>query len=267
MNIDLIAKTIKDKIGTPDIAIILGSGLGGLSDEIDDKIIIEYKDLPDFPKSNVEGHKGRFVSGVLSGKKVLCQDGRLHYYEGHDIKNVVVPIRVFGFLGIKNLIISNASGGVNKDFNAGDLMIIRDHINFTGINPLIGPNDERFGVRFPDMGEAYSRELITIAKKAAENLSIPYKEGVYTFLTGPSYETPAEVRAIRVMGGDAVGMSTVPEVIVANHQGMKVLGISSISNLAADLSNEEITHEMVLKIADSVTIKFIPWIKEIIRLV
>lgn len=267
MNIELIAQTIKEKIDTPDLAIILGSGLGGLSCEIEEKIIIEYNDLPGFPKSNVEGHKGRFVYGKLSGKKVLCQDGRLHYYEGHSMEEVVMPIRVFGLIGIKNLILSNASGGVNKNFMAGDLMIIRDHINFTGLNPLIGPNDERFGVRFPDMGEAYSRELIKIAKDAAKSLDIPYQEGVYTFLTGPSYETPAEVSAIRVMGGDAVGMSTVPEVIVARHQGMKVLGISSISNLAADLSNEEITHEMVLKIADAAKKKFIPWVKEIIKLI
>ena len=257
-----IRERIKD---IPDVAVVLGSGLGDLSSEIEEPVIIPYGEIPDYPLSNVKGHNGRVVYGKHSGKKVICEDGRLHYYEGHSMEKVVLPIRLFGALGIKNLILSNASGGVNRDFKAGDLMIIRDHLNFTGINPLVGENDDSIGPRFPDLGDAYCEELRNLAKRAAQRLEIDYREGVYAFLTGPSYETPAEVSAIRIMGGDAVGMSTVPEVIVAVHQGMRVLGISSISNLAADLSKTPITHDMVLKVADSVKAKFVPLVKEIIR--
>ena len=194
----------------PRIALILGSGLGELAEEAEDKRVIEYKEIPGFPVSTVQGHKGRLVFGKMGGKRVVFMQGRFHYYEGYNMKEVAFPIWVFNFLGIKKLIVTNAAGGINTSFKPGDLMIIKDHINYTNNNPLIGPNLEALGPRFPDMSAAYSKELIEIVRECAYSNGIRLQEGNYLFLTGPSYETPAEIRAFRILGADAVGMSTVP---------------------------------------------------------
>jgi purine-nucleoside phosphorylase len=223
---------------TPEIGLILGSGLGVLADEIENPVRIPYSDIPEFPVSTVEGHAGQLVLGDLAGKKVVAMQGRFHFYEGYSMEKVTFPVRVMKLLGIEKLIVTNAAGGVNEEFEPGDLMIITDHINYTGTNPLIGANDERFGPRFPDMSEAYNKELNAKATKIATDLGILVKEGVYVGFSGPTYETPAEIRFARNMGGDAVGMSTVPEVIVARHSGIKVLGISCITNMASGILDQ-----------------------------
>lgn len=240
---------IKSKIsGEYDIGIILGSGLGSLGEKINDPEYVDYADIPGFPVSTAPGHVGRFVFGTLAGKKVMCMQGRIHLYEGYRPESIVMPIRVMRLMGVCKLIVTNAAGGINEGFDVGDIMLITDHINFTGNNCLIGKNDDRFGVRFPDMSYAYSPELRSIAENSAKSLGIKLQKGVYVGCTGPSYETPAEIRAFRVLGADAVGMSTVQEVIAANHCGMKVLGFSLISNKAAGLSGERLTEEEVLLI-------------------
>lgn len=240
---------IESKIsGTYDIGIILGSGLGSLGEKINNAEYVNYADIPGFPVSTAPGHVGRFVFGTLAGKRVMCMQGRIHLYEGYRPESIVMPIRVMRLMGVSNLIVTNAAGGINEKFDVGDIMLITDHINFTGTNCLIGKNDDRFGVRFPDMSFAYSPELRAIAEKSAESLDIKLQKGVYVGCTGPSYETPAEIRAFRVLGADAVGMSTVQEVIAANHCGMRVLGFSLISNKAAGLSGERLTEEEVLLI-------------------
>ncbi|HIF14280.1 MAG TPA: purine-nucleoside phosphorylase, partial [Bacteroidetes bacterium] len=209
----------------PEIGLILGSGLGVLADEIIDPVCIPYGDIPSFPVSTVEGHSGQLVIGKLEGKTVLAMQGRFHYYEGYSMQEITIPVRVMSKLGIKKMIITNAAGGVNESFKAGDLMIINDHINFSGDNPLIGPNLDEFGPRFPDMSSPYNEELIRVLKNVAKQQNISLKEGVYFYSQGPSYETPSEVNMARICGADAVGMSTVPEVIVGVHAGMKILGI------------------------------------------
>lgn len=215
--------------GEPQIAIILGSGLGSLADQIEDPIVVPYAEIPHFVRSTAVGHKGNFICGRLGGKTVLAMQGRFHYYEGYTMQQVTFPVRVMKLLGVQNLLVSNAAGGINPSFKLGDLMIIRDHINMLP-NPLIGPNNADFGTRFPDMTRAYDREWIRLMEEVADQLSIPVKKGVYVGLTGPSFETPAEYAFYGKVGGDAIGMSTVPEVIVARHAGMRVFGMSVITN-------------------------------------
>ena len=256
---DLKAKVIesvefinqKSKI-KPKIAIILGTGLGRLAENIKGKEIIPYSEIPNFPISTVQSHSGNLVLGKLGNKEVVAMQGRFHYYEGYNLKEVTFPVRVMKKLGADIIIISNAAGGMNRFFKRGDLMLITDHINLFGDNPLIGPNDEELGPRFPDMSEAYSQQLIKLAKKIALKEKIRLREGVYAGLTGPTLETPAEYRFLISIGADAVGMSTVPEVIVANHMGMKVLGISCITDLAIDGVIVKTALEKILKTASDV---------------
>ncbi|MCH5170469.1 MAG: purine-nucleoside phosphorylase [Oscillospiraceae bacterium] len=247
--VEKAAEFIKSKIdGDYEIGIICGSGLGGLCDKVENPIYVNYADIPNFPVSTAPGHIGRFVFGVLSGKKVVCMQGRVHYYEGYSPESVVMPVRVMKLLGVKKLIVTNAAGGINESFNVGDIMLITDHINFTGTNPLIGKNDDRFGVRFPDMSFAYSPFLRETAIKCAEKMKLNLREGVYLGCSGPSYETPAEIRAFRTLGADTVGMSTVMEVIAANHCKMEVLGFSLVANKAAGMSGNRLTEQEVIDI-------------------
>lgn len=262
------AQFLKEKYPVaPKIGLILGSGLGVLADEIESPVKIPYNEIPDFPVSTVEGHAGKLVFGSLNGVEVVAMQGRFHYYEGYSFDKVTFPVRVMKELGVENLIVTNAAGGVNESFSPGDLMIISDHINFMGTNPLIGPNDNRLGVRFPDMSNAYTKELREAAKQIASGLQIDIKEGVYFGLTGPVYETPAEIRMIRTLGGDAVGMSTVPEVIVARHAGLKVLGVSCITNMAAGILNQPLSHDEVIETTEKVKANFLLYIKEIVKFI
>jgi len=248
----------------PQVGLILGSGLGGLAEEIEDATILPYGDIPHFPQSTVPGHKGRLVIGRLAGAPVVAMQGRFHYYEGYSMEQVVRPVRVMAQLGVKTLIVTNAAGGVNESFSPGDLMLIVDHINLFGTNPLIGPNEEAFGPRFPDMTEAYDKRLRALALQAAEELGIRLQQGVYMGLSGPTYETPAEIRAFRVLGADAVGMSTVPEVIAARHLGLRVLGLSCVTNMAAGILPEPLSHEDVVRVSAEVGPKFSALIKAIL---
>ncbi|MGE8204397.1 purine-nucleoside phosphorylase [Heyndrickxia sp. NPDC080065] len=260
------AEFLKEKYTKrPRIGLILGSGLGVLADEIENEVKIRYEDIPNFPVSTVEGHAGQLVFGMLSGKEVVAMQGRFHYYEGYPFDQVTFPVRVMKELGVEVLVVTNAAGGVNEDFTAGDLMIISDHINNMGNNPLIGPNDSRLGARFPDMSEPYNKELRFLARKVAEDLNIRIQEGIYVGNSGPTYETPAEVRMIRAFGGDAVGMSTVPEVIVARHAGLKVLGISCISNMASGILDQPLTHDEVIETTEKVRADFLKFIKAIVN--
>lgn len=249
----------------PKIGLILGSGLGILADEIKNPLIIPYDNIPNFPISTVEGHAGELVIGELMGKQVIALKGRFHYYEGYTMDKVTFPVRVMKAIGVENIIVTNAAGGVNKEFTPGDLMIIEDHINFGFDNPLIGPNEKEMGVRFPDMSSAYNKELIQIARVVAKDKNIHVKSGVYAFLTGPTYETPAEVRMMDFLGADAVGMSTVPEVIAAVHGGMKVLGISCITNMAAGILDQPLNHEEVIETTQRVKNTFVDYIEGIIE--
>lgn len=249
----------------PDIAVILGTGLGTLADYIENKIVIKYSEIPYFPTSTVAGHAGEFIIGNIGNKKIIAMNGRFHFYEGYDMKQVTLPVRVIRALGIDKLIVTNACGGMNTNFNAGDLMIITDHINLLGTNPLIGHNYEELGPRFPDMSEAYSREYIKLALESAEKLNICVQRGVYAALTGPNYETPAELRMLIKMGADAVGMSTVPEVIVAKHGGMKVLGISCITDMALPDGLEPLDHERVVATAETAKNKLVSLVREILK--
>lgn len=233
---------------SPAIGIILGSGLGGIADKIENKCEIPYGEIPGFCSSTAPGHKGQLVCGSLNGVSVVCMQGRFHYYEGHDMSDIIFPIRVMKLLGVKTLIVTNAAGGINLSFKVGDIMLIEDHINFMGFNPLIGANVEEFGPRFPDMTHAYTPKLCTAAKNVAKRLSVELKSGVYLACTGPSYETPAEIRAFRALGADAVGMSTVPEVIAASHCGINVLAVSLITNMAAGVTENTLSHEEVMEI-------------------
>lgn len=246
-----------------DIALILGSGLGSLADEIENPIIISYDEIPYLPASTVKGHKGQFVIGTLQNKTVIAMQGRFHFYEGYSQKKVTFPVRIFKELGIKKLIITNAAGGVNLDFKPGDLMVIKDHINFVFSNPLIGKNYSRFGPRFPDTSTVYDNKLSKIAKEIGEKLDI--KEGVYLFTSGPTYETPAEIKMARILGADAVGMSTVPESIVAAHAGIDVLGLSLITNMASGILKKQLDHAEVVEIAEKSKVKFTNLIKSILE--
>lgn len=253
------AAYIKEKLGgrAPEIAITLGSGLGDLADHLVDAVQIPYGEIPHFPVSTVAGHKGQFVVGKLEGREVLCMQGRFHYYEGYDLKQVTLPVRVMKLLGISTLIVTNAAGGINTGFRPGNLMLIEDHLNLTGENPLIGENLEVFGDRFFDMTVAYDAGYRALAEQLAAELNIPLQKGVYAWLTGPNYETPAEIRYLRAIGADTVGMSTVPEVLVARHSGLRVCGISCITNLAAGMGDGLLSHEEVKETADRVKVDFI----------
>ena len=245
------ADFLKSKMHTqPETAIILGTGLGSLVNDITDKYEVNYQDIPNFPVSTVEGHSGKLIFGKLGGKDILAMQGRFHYYEGYNMKEVTFPVRVMRELGIKTLFVSNASGGMNPDYEVGDLMIITDHINFFPEHPLRGKNIP-YGPRFPDMSEAYNKELIRMADEIVAEKGIKVQHGVYIGGQGPTYETPAEYKMFRILGADAVGMSTVPEVIVANHCGIKVFGISVITDLGVEGKIVEITHEDVQKAADA----------------
>lgn len=248
--IEATANYIKEKIGTkPEIGIILGSGLGGLVREIEIEIEIPYKEIPNFPVSTVVGHNGHLIYGQLGGKKVLALQGRFHYYEGYSMHEVVFPVRVMKLLGVNLLFVSNAAGGLNPEFKIGDLMIIKDHINMFPDSPLRGKNIDELGPRFPDMSEAYWKELRQKAKFIALKNKIDVKEGVYVGVQGPTYETPSEYKMFRIMGGDAVGMSTIPEVIAARHMNMKVFGISIISDSGVPGEIVEVSHEEVQEVA------------------
>src|SRR5579883_326066 len=230
----------------PQVAVVLGSGLGGFADELSDVVRIPYSEIPHFPTSTVIGHSGRFVAGMLDGVPIAVMQGRSHLYEGYTAGEIAFPIRVLGRLGVRAVILTNASGGINATYQAGSLVVLQDHINFQGANPLFGPNGERFGPRFPDMTHAYTIGYRRMALAEGTRLGVDVHEGVYVGLTGPSYETPAEIRAFRAIGADVVGMSTVAEAIVARHMGMKILAISCVANRAADISNEELSHAEVL---------------------
>ena len=260
------ARWLKERFAlSPELALVLGSGLGGLADHFEDRVCIDYAEIPNFPVSTVEGHAGRLVVGTLEGRPAVAMQGRFHYYEGWAIEEVTFPIRVFKQLGCQALLVTNASGGINPDMRPGDLMLIVDHLNMTGVNPLRGHNDPRIGPRFPDMTEAYDFELRRHAMAVAREHGLMLRTGIYAGLQGPSYETPAEIKMLRRLGGDAVGMSTVPEVIVANHCGLRVLGISCITNMAAGISDQKLTHEEVTETATEARGRFMDLIHYIVR--
>jgi len=236
----------------PRIAVILGSGLGGFADDFDDAVGIPYEDIPGFMRSTAQGHAGRLVVGNVDSVPILAMQGRVHYYEGYSLEEVTFPVRTFKLLGIKTLILTNAAGGINVQLTQGALMVLSDHLNLMGDNPLRGPNDERFGPRFPDMSAVYSHELQELVVEEAKAMGVEVRRGIYGALSGPSYETPAEILLLRNLGADAVGMSTVPEAIVARQMGLEVLGISCISNMAAGISDEPINHEEVMATGDRV---------------
>jgi len=260
-----VVSYIKGKVDfEPEIGIVLGTGLGGLVNVIDEVAVVKYSDIPHFPVSTVKGHKGQLMFGYIGGKKVVVMQGRFHYYEGYDIKDIALPIRTMHLLGVKTLLLSNAAGGMNPEFSVGDVMLITDHINLMGTNPLIGPNDDELGPRFPDMSAVYDKELIDKAEKIANKQGLKVQKGVYLAVTGPTFETPAEYKYMRIIGGDAVGMSTVPEAIVARHAGMKCFAISIITDLGVEGIVEEVSHEEVLKVAAEAESKMTNIIKELL---
>lgn len=238
----------------PETAIILGSGLGYMAEELKPSVVIEYADIPKFPRSTVEGHRGRFVSGNMAGKDVLLMQGRVHYYEGYSMDQVVMPVRLLGLLGVKKLVLTNASGGISDFLNVGDIMVIEDHISSFVKSPLIYDDFDKFGVRFPDMTHVYDAEFVEILKECYAGLNIPYKSGVYIQVTGPQYETPAEIRMYKLLGADAVGMSTVCEAVAARHMGMRIAGLSSVCNKAAGLG-KELSHEDIIVAGDAASEK------------
>jgi purine-nucleoside phosphorylase len=259
------AQSIRVRCAAPEVAIVLGSGLGDFADTLLDAVATSYGEIPHWPASKVVGHAGRLVIGTVAGKRVAALSGRAHFYEGHDLGTVVFATRVMVRLGAKQVILTNAAGGINTTFAQGALMIIDDHINLLGTNPLVGANDERFGARFPDMTEVYSRRLRGIADQAARARGVPVSHGVYVAVHGPSYETPAEIRYLRIIGADAVGMSTVPEAIAARHMGVEVLGISCITNMAAGVLPQALVHDEVMETARRVRGSFIALIEGIIE--
>jgi purine-nucleoside phosphorylase len=263
---DEAVRAIRQRAGdeVPDVAIVLGSGLGDFAGQLKDAVSIPYTELPHWPASKVIGHEGRLVVGALGGKRVAALSGRAHFYEGHDLRTVTFATRVIGRLGVKALILTNAAGGVNVDLKPGMLMVMDDHINLLGSNPLVGPNEDAFGARFPDMSEVYSKRLRGLADTVARAQGLRIGHGVYVAVHGPSYETPAEIRAFRTMGADAVGMSTVPEAIVARHMGIEVLGISCITNAAAGVLPQPLNHAEVMEVAKQVTGAFAALLEGII---
>jgi purine-nucleoside phosphorylase len=263
--IEEAAAAIRARCGdVPEVAIVLGSGLGAFADSLDDPIVAPYDALPHWPQSRVVGHAGRLVVGYAAGKRVAALSGRVHVYEGHPMATVVFAVRVMARLGVPSLILTNAAGGINTGFGQGALMVIDDHLNLMGGNPLIGDNDDRMGARFPDMSEVYSYRLRALADEAAAAAGIAVRHGVYVAVHGPSYETPAEIRAFRALGADAVGMSTVPEAIAARHMGMEVLGISCITNMAAGVLNQTLVHDEVMETARRVRGSFIALLEGVI---
>jgi purine-nucleoside phosphorylase len=260
------ASDIRSRCRTlPETAIVLGSGLGDFSDRLLDAMSTPYTSLPHWPAANVIGHAGHLVIGTVAGKRIAALSGRVHFYEGHDLATVVFPTRVMARLGVKRFILTNAAGGINMAFARGGLMIIDDHINMLGTNPLIGPNDDRFGPRFPDMSDVYSKRLRDIADEAARAKGVAVSHGVYVAVHGPSYETPAEIRFYRKIGADAIGMSTVPEAIAARQMGLEVLGISCISNMAAGILQEPIVHDEVIAAMQHIRSSFISLLEGIIE--
>lgn len=257
---------IKERIqNIPKIAIILGSGLGSLALEMEDKVIIPYKDIPNFPISTVKGHKGELIFGKLENIPVIAMNGRFHYYEGYDLKMTTYPIRIFKLLGVETLILTNAAGGINETFKKGDLMIINDQLSFFAESVLRGPNMDEFGERFIDMSTTYNKEYIELLKESMLEVMHDYKEGIYAYMKGPTYETPAEIRALRTLGADAVGMSTVPEAVVAHHSSIKCVGISCITNMAAGMTNEKLNHDDVKETALKVEDNFKKVIKNFLK--
>ena len=260
------AQYIKSKLQNmkPEIAIILGSGLGALPEDYDCSII-PYADIPNFQKSSIEGHKGQLCFCEIEGKQVIMMQGRFHYYEGYSMEQITFPIKVFKLLGITKIILTNAAGSLDKNIKVGDIMVITDHINMMGNNPLIGQNHDELGVRFPDMSDIYKKDLINIIDKSALETNIDIKKGIYMAMTGPSYETPAEVKMAKHLGANAVGMSTVPEAIVANYCGINVIGLSCITNYAAGVSDKKLSHNEVIEATKNIETKFKTLIKSIIR--
>lgn len=267
--IDEIAQKIKDQISVqPMVGIILGSGLNALADSVQNAVHISYSDLPDFPVSTVHGHVGRFVIGLLEGKPVLVMQGRIHYYEGYTMGQVTLPVRVMQRLGIQSMFVTNAAGGVNAEFSPGDVMLITDQLNLmgmSGLNPLMGPNLDEIGPRFPDMSQPYDRSYCDLARQVARDNNITLREGVYAGLSGPSFESPADLRFLKLAGADAVGMSTVPEVIIARHGNMRVLGISGISNKANLDGSTITTHEEVIEAGRVITPKIETILRGVLR--
>jgi purine-nucleoside phosphorylase len=259
------AKFIQSKTKLrPSVALVLGSGLGAFADELSSATRIPYHKIPGFPRSTVAGHSGQLVIGKAAGVPLVAMQGRVHLYEGYSAKEVVFPMRVLGRLGIRAAILTNAAGAINLDYSQGALVAIRDHINLQGTNPLIGPNDERFGVRFPDMSHAYAKAYREIALREAKRLGIQIHEGVYAALCGPSFETPAEIRYLKTIGADLVGMSTAFEVIVARHMGIRVLGISCVTNMAAGILDQPLTHAEVMETGDRVKGQFMALLRAVI---
>ena len=249
---------------TPEFGIILGSGLGKLADLAEDSLVIKYEDIPHFPVSTVAGHSGKLIVGKIASKTVMMMQGRFHYYEGYEMNEVTFPVRLMQVLGIKNLIVTNAAGGVNKEYRAGDLVLIKDHLNLMGANPLRGANLSDLGARFPDLSEAYNQEWRETALNLMPKVGLEPKQGVYAAVSGPSYETPSEIRYLRTIGADLVGMSTAPEVIVANHGGMKVLGISCVTNMAAGVLPEKLSHNEVIATTQRIEQQFVGFVKALI---
>lgn len=259
---------IRSKIGDDlkiDMALVLGSALGSLAEEIENPIVIDYKDIPNFLTATVDSHAGKLIVGQLNGRNVVCMSGRFHYYEGYDFEELVAPIRVFHLLGIKTVILTNAAGGINTSYVPGDIMIIKDHLKLTGASPVRGPNIKEFGDRFFDVSDMYTKDLRSIAKESAKNIDLDIKEGVYVFATGPQFETPMEIKMYRGFGADAVGMSTVTEAITAAHCGMKVLGLSLISNMAAGVLDQPVTGEEVDLVGRQTAEKFKKLLREIVK--
>lgn len=254
--IEAAADKVRAVLGTAEVGVILGSGLGDYAAALEDAARLPYSEIPGFPVSTVAGHAGMLLCGMLHGKRVMMMQGRFHYYEGYSMKDVTLPVRVMQRVGVKTLIVTNACGGINLSFAPGDLMVISDVFSLTGQNPLIGPNLDAFGPRFPDMSCAFDRELRALAHACARAQGFELREGVYAQMTGPCYETPAEIRMLRTLGADAVGMSTVPEVIVARHGGMRVLGISCITNMAAGILDQPLSHAEVTETANRVKGRF-----------
>jgi purine-nucleoside phosphorylase len=264
--VDAAAAAVKARCGDPpDTAIVLGSGLGDFADALAGAVAVPYGELPHWPATTVAGHPGKLVVGTAGGRRVAALAGRAHVYEGHTMAAVVFAARVMGRLGVKHLILTNAAGGINTTFAQGALMVIDDHINLMGTNPLVGPNDERLGPRFPDMSEVYSRRLRAVADEAARARAVPLRHGVYAAVHGPSYETPAEIRSLRAIGADAVGMSTVPEAIAARHMGIEVLGISCITNMAAGVLDRPLVHDEVMDTARRVRGAFVSLLEGILE--
>jgi len=259
------ARLIRSRISVePRIAIVLGSGLGGFADDFEDAVAVPYSEIPGFVRSTAQGHAGQLVVGKVDKVPVVAMQGRVHYYEGYSLEEVTFPVRTFKLLGINSLILTNAAGGINVQLTQGALMVLSDHLNLMGDNPLRGPNDERFGPRFPDMSGVYSPGLQEIVIEAARELGVEIRRGIYAALGGPSYETPAEIHLLRNLGADAVGMSTVPEAIVARQMAMEVLGISCITNMAAGISDQPINHEEVMATGDRVRVTFTELLRKVI---